>query len=64
MNQILLNVLAAVVTAIVLPLISYIGVRFSTYLNNKIKDETSKRLLNEATQIVLNATRVVFSDLC
>ena len=60
MNQILLNVLAAVVTAIVLPLISYIGVGFSTYLNNKIKDETAKRLLNEATQIVLNATRVVF----
>ena len=60
MNQILLNVLAAVVTAIVLPLISYIGVRFSAYLNNKIKDETAKRLLNEATQIVLNATRVVF----
>ena len=42
MNQILLNILAAVVTAIVLPLISYIGVRFSTYLNNKIKDETAK----------------------
>ena len=60
MNQILLNILAAVVTAIVLPLISYIGVRFSTYLNNKIKDETAKRLLSEATQIVLNATRVVF----
>lgn len=60
MNQILLNILAAIVTAIVLPLISYIGVRFSAYLNNKIKDETAKRLLNEATQIVLNATRVVF----
>ena len=59
MNQILLNILAAVVTAIILPLISYIGVRFSTYLNNKIKDEIAKRLLNEATQIVLNATRVV-----
>ena len=60
MNQILINVLATVVTAIVLPLISYLGVRLSTYLNNKIKDDTAKRMLNEASSIVLNATRVVF----
>ncbi len=60
MNEILINVLSIIVTAVIIPLISYLGVRLSTYLNNKIKDENAKRMLNEATQIVLNATRVVF----
>ncbi len=60
MNQILINILATVVTCIVLPLISFLGVKLTEWLNTKIKDETAKRLLNEATQIVLNATRVVF----
>ena len=60
MNEILINVLSIIVTAVIIPLISYLGVRLSTYLNNKIKDESAKRMLNEATQIVLNATRVVF----
>ncbi len=60
MNDILINILSVVVTAIVLPLISYLGLRLTTYLNNKIKDEKSKALLTKATEIVTNATRSVF----
>ena len=60
MNEILINVLSIVVTSIIIPLISYLGFRLSVFLNNKIKDETAKRLLNEASTIVLNATRTVF----
>lgn len=60
MNEILLNILSVVVTAVILPLISYLGVRLTTYLNNKIKDEKARTLLTKTTEIVINATRSVF----
>lgn len=60
MNEILLNVLSVIVTAVILPLISYAGARLVTYLNSKIKDENHKILLTTATDIVINAVRSVF----
>lgn len=60
MNDILLNILSVVVTAVILPLISYFGVRLTSYLNNKIKDEKARVLLTKATEVVTNATRCVF----
>ena len=60
MNQIFINILAAVVTCIVLPLISFLGVKLTEWLNTKIKDEKGQRLIKQATDIVLNAVRCVF----
>lgn len=60
MNEILLNILSVVVTAVILPLISYAGARLVTYLNSKIKDANAKILLTTATDIVVNAVRSVF----
>ena len=60
MNQILLNVLATVVTCIVLPLISFLGVKLTQWLNTKIKDEKGQVLIGQAVDIVLNAVRSVF----
>lgn len=60
MNEILLNVLSVIVTAVILPLISYAGARLVTYLNSKIKDANAKKLLTTATDIVINAVRSVF----
>lgn len=60
MNQILLNILAAIVTCIVLPLISFIGIKFTQWLNTKIKNDKGKALMERATQIVLDAVRCVF----
>lgn len=60
MNQILLNILAAIVTCIVLPLISFIGIKFTQWLNTKIKNDKGKVLMERATQIVLDAVRCVF----
>lgn len=60
MNDILLNILSVVVTAVILPLISYAGARLVTYLNSKIKDANAKILLTTATDIVINAVRSVF----
>ena len=60
MNQIFINILAAVVTCIILPLISFLGVKLTEWLNTKIKDEKGQRLIKQATDIVLNAVRCVF----
>ena len=60
MNQILLNILATVVTCIILPLISFLGVKLTQWLNNKIKDEKGQALIGQAVDIVLNAVRSVF----
>lgn len=60
MNQILLNILATVVICIVLPLISFLGVKLTQWLNNTIKDEKGQALIGQAVDIVLNAVRSVF----
>ena len=60
MNQILLNILAAVTTCIILPLISFLGIKLSQWLSTKIKDEKAKALFTKATEIVTNAVRTTF----
>lgn len=60
MNEIILNIISVVVTAVILPLISYAGARLITWLNAKIKDENAKQQLTVATDIVTNAVRSVF----
>ena len=60
MNEIILNIISVVVTAVILPLISYAGARLIVWLNAKIKDENAKQQLIVATDIVMNAVRSVF----
>ena len=60
MNQILLNVLAAVTTCIILPLISFLGIKLSQWLSTKIKDEKAAALFTKAVDIVTNAVRITF----
>ena len=60
MNQILLNILAAVTTCIILPLISFLGIKLSQWLSTKIKDEKAAKLLTQATEIVVTAVKSVF----
>ena len=62
MNQIFINILAAVVTCIILPLISFLGVKLTEWLNTKIKNEKGQTLIKKATDIVLNAVRCVFQS--
>ena len=62
MNQIFINILAAVVTCIILPLISFLGVNLTEWLNTKIKNEKGQALIKKATDIVLNALRCVFQS--
>lgn len=60
MNEILLNILSVVVSAVVLPLISLIGAKLVSFINTKINDEKASKLLTKATEIVTNAVRSVF----
>ena len=60
MNEFLMNILSVVVTAVILPLISFAGTKLISYLNSKIKDNNAKELLTTATTIVTNAVRSVF----
>ena len=60
MNQILLNILAAVTTCIILPLISFLGIKLSQWLSTKIKDEKAAALFTKAVDIVTNAVRITF----
>jgi hypothetical protein len=60
MNDILINVISVVVTAVVVPLISFLGVKLTQWLNTKIKDEKASSFLSKATSIVLDAVKSVF----
>lgn len=60
MNEILLNILSVVVTAIILPLISMVGGKLINWLSTKIKNEKAGNLIGTATEIVINAVKSVF----
>lgn len=60
MNDILINIISAVVTTVLPPLITWAGTRLIQYIGTKIKNEKAATLLSAATEIVLNAVRSVF----
>lgn len=55
MNEIVLDIISITVTAVVLPLITQAGARLIKYLNTKIKDENTKRILSGIVSIVERA---------
>ena len=60
MNDILLNILSVTVSAVVVPVIGFLGYKLTQWLNSKVKDDRAKALLNRANEIVLDAARTVF----
>ena len=60
MNEILLNVLSVLLTAVILPLISIAGTQLIKFINSKIKNNELAKQLTTATTIVTNAVRAVF----
>lgn len=60
MNDILINIISAVVTTVLLPLITWAGTKLIQYIGTKVKNEKAVALLTTATTIVLNAVRSVF----
>lgn len=60
MNEMLLNILSVVVTAVIIPLISFLGYKFSQWLATKTKNEKAQALIVKANDIVLNAVKSTF----
>lgn len=52
MNENIINVISVLVTSIVLPLITFLGIKLTSWLNTKIKDEKSRALLTRITEVV------------
>lgn len=60
MNEILLNIISVVVTAVVVPLISLLGTKLIQWIGTKVKDEKAAAFLSNTSKIVLNAVKSVF----
>ena len=60
MQEILLNILYVLVTTVIIPLITAIGVRIINKINGEIKDSQNNKMLTDATLAVTNAVKTVF----
>lgn len=60
MNDILLNIISVVVTAIIIPLITMLGSKLISWINSKIQNEKVAGLLTQTTEAVINAVRSAF----
>jgi len=60
LNEILINIISVVVTSIVLPLITYLGIKLTQWLNTKIKDVKHRALLTKVTDIITSNVASVF----
>ena len=52
MNELLLNILSVVVTTIIIPLITFLGIKLNTYLKSKVQNEKMQNYLDAATKAV------------
>jgi len=60
MNETLINIISAVVTTVLLPLLTLAGTKLISWIGIKTKNEKATALLSTATNIVFNAVRSVF----
>lgn len=60
MNEIVINIISVVVTSIVIPLITFLGVKLTQWLNTKIKGEKERNLLTKITEIITNNVASTF----
>lgn len=60
MNEIVINIISVVVTNIVIPLITFLGIKLTQWLNTKIKGEKERNLLTKITEIITNNVASTF----
>lgn len=60
MNEIITSIIGIVVTTVVLPLITLAGTRLIQFLNNKIKDDKTKRIMVSIATVVERSVRAIF----
>lgn len=52
MNEILINIISVIVTSVIIPLITYLGLKIKDYLKTKIKNNEINKSIELATQAV------------
>lgn len=60
MNEMLINIISVLVTAVVIPVISLLGAKLMSWLSTKIKNEKANKMIKTATEIVVSAVKTVF----
>jgi len=60
MNEIIISIISIAVTSVILPLITLGGTKLIQFLNSRIKDENTKRILTSVASSVEHAVRLVF----
>lgn len=60
MNEMLINIISVLVTAVVIPVISLLGAKRVSWLSTKIKNEKANKMIKTATEIVVSAVKTVF----
>lgn len=60
MNEIVVNVIAVVVTSVVIPLVTLLGAKLTQLINGKIKDDETKKVIEEINRIVSTNVSFVF----
>lgn len=60
MNEMLINIISVLVTAVIIPVISLLGAKRVSWLSTKIKNEKANKMIKTATEIVVSAVKTVF----
>ena len=60
MNEMLINIISVLVTAVVIPVISLLSAKLVSWLSTKIKNEKANKMIKTATEIVVSAVKTVF----
>lgn len=60
MNEIVVNVIAVVVTSVVIPLVTLLGAKLTQWINGKIKDDETKKVVEEINHTISSNVSFVF----
>ena len=60
MSEIVTNVIVVLLTTIVLPLITYLGVKVNQYIQDRIKGEKARRILTNISDLVNTNVSSIF----
>ncbi len=60
MNEIVINVIAVVVTSVVIPLVTLLGAKLTQWINGRIKDNETKKVVEEINHTISSNVSFVF----
>jgi hypothetical protein len=60
MNEIVASIIGVVVTSVVVPIITLLGAKLTQWINGKIKNEETRKTIEEVNQIVTSNVAYVF----